>query len=62
MFNIVLCDDNEGYMSLFKSMKEALNNFIDRVTVVKKESNIDSYNNLLKECPSILAEMEHFYD
>ena len=52
----------KGFENLYDDMKEALNNFIDRVTVVKKESNIDSYNNLLKECPSILAEMEHFYD
>lgn len=52
----------KGFENLYDDMKETLNNFIDRVTVFKKESNIDSYNKLLKECPSILSEMEHFYD
>lgn len=52
----------KGFENLYDDMKETLNNFIDRVTAFKKESNIDSYNKLLKECPSILSEMEHFYD
>ena len=48
--------------NLYDNVKEALRDFIDSITVLKKKYNKEFYNDLLKKHPSILAEMEHFKD
>lgn len=53
---------DKKFENLYDDMKETLGSFIDSVTVLKKKCNKESYNNFLKECPSILAEMKHFRD
>jgi len=48
--------------NLYENVKESLSGFLDSVTDLKKKSNIEAYNDLLKRNESILAEMEHFKD
>ncbi|MCI8610501.1 MAG: hypothetical protein HFH11_10140 [Dorea sp.] len=53
---------DKGLENLYDAVKDSLCGFIDSVTVLKKNYNKASYNDLLKKHPSILAETEHFND